>query len=54
MESLATLFSLNNWPGHLSYVIIAISYWLTDIFCLRLVAIVGLSFEILYFSFSWG
>ena len=54
MESLATLFSLNNWPGHLSYVLIAISYWLTDIFWLRLVAIVGLSFEILYFSFSGG
>jgi len=54
MESLATLFSLNNWPVHLSYVLIAISYWLTDIFWLRLVAIVGLSFEILYFSFSGG
>jgi len=46
MESLATLFSLNNWPGHLSYVLIAISYWLTDIFWLRLVAIVGLSFDL--------
>ena len=23
------MFSLNNWPGHLSYVLIAVSYWLT-------------------------
>jgi hypothetical protein len=30
MDDLGTIFSLNNWPGHLSYVLIAISYWLTD------------------------
>jgi CRP-like cAMP-binding protein len=54
MDDLATIFSLNNWPGHLSYVLIAISYWLTDMFWLRLVAIVGLSFEILYFWLSGG
>ena len=54
MDDLATIFSLNNWPGHLSYVLIAISYWLTDMFWLRLVAIVGLSFEILYFLLSGG
>ena len=54
MDALGTLFSLNNFPGHLSYVLIAISYWLTDMFWLRLVAVVGLSFEILYFSFSGG
>jgi hypothetical protein len=27
MEDLGAIFSLNNWPGHLSYVLIAISYW---------------------------
>ena len=54
MDDLATIFSLNNWPGHLSYVLIAISYWLTDMFWLRLVAIVGLSFEILYFWLAGG
>src|SRR5262245_63651368 len=54
MDDLSTLFSLNNWPGHLSYILIAISYWLTDIFWLRVVAVVGLSFEILYFLMSGG
>jgi CRP-like cAMP-binding protein len=54
MDDLATIFSLSNWPGHLSYVLIAVSYWLTEMFWLRLVAIVGLSLEILYFLFSGG
>src|SRR5262245_55008413 len=54
VDDLATIFSLHNWPGHVSYVIIAISYWLTDIFWLRSMAIVGLSLEILYFLFSGG
>jgi CRP-like cAMP-binding protein len=35
MDDLGTIFSLNNWPGHLSYVLIAVSYWLTDMFWLR-------------------
>jgi hypothetical protein len=51
---LGTIFSLSNWPGHLSYALIAISYWLTDIFWLRVVAVVGLSLEILYFWHSGG
>ena len=54
MDDLGTILSLNNWPGHLSYVLIAISYWLTDMFWLRLVAVVGLSLEILYFWLSGG
>ena len=54
MDLASTIFSLNNWPGHLSYIIIAISYWLSDIFWLRFMAIVGLSFEILYFAVSGG
>lgn len=54
MDELATLFSLNNWPGHLSYILIALSYWLTEIFWLRVVAVVGLSLEIVYFLMSGG
>jgi CRP-like cAMP-binding protein len=54
MEDIATLFSANNLPGHVSYTLIAISYWLTDIFWLRVVAMAGLSLEILYFYFSGG
>ncbi|MGZ8417189.1 MAG: Crp/Fnr family transcriptional regulator [Methyloceanibacter sp.] len=54
MDDLAAMFSLNNWPGHLSYLLIAVSYWLTDMFWLRLVAIVGLTLEIIYFLFSGG
>lgn len=54
MEDWGTIFTLNHWPGHLSYVLIAISYWLTDIFWLRAVAVVGLSLEILYFWLSGG
>jgi hypothetical protein len=47
MDEVGTLFSLRNLPGHISYLLIAISYWLTDIFWLRVVAVVGLSLEIL-------
>jgi hypothetical protein len=54
LEDLSVVFSLNNWPGHVSYVIIAISYWLSDILWLRSMAIVGLAFEILYFISSGG
>jgi CRP-like cAMP-binding protein len=54
MDDLGTIFSLNNWPGHLSYVLIAVSYWLTNMFWLRVVAVVGLSLEILYFWLSGG
>jgi Cyclic nucleotide-binding domain len=54
MDDLGTIFSFNNLPGHLSYVLIAISYWLTNMFRLRLVAVVGLAFEILYFWLSGG
>ena len=45
MDELGTIFSLNNWFGHFSYLLIAISYWLTDIFWLRVVAVIGLSLE---------
>lgn len=41
-------------PGHLSYAIIALSYWLTNIFWLRVMAVVGLMLEILYFRLAGG
>ncbi len=54
MDELGTLFSFNNWPGHFSYILIAVSYWLTDIFWLRVVAVGGLALEIVYFMMSGG
>jgi CRP-like cAMP-binding protein len=54
MDDLSTIFSVNNLPGHLSYVLIAVSYWMTNIFWLRVVAVVGLALEILYFLLSGG
>ncbi len=41
-------------PGHVSYVLIAISYYLTNIYWLRVTAVIGLAFEILYFLMSGG
>lgn len=35
--------------GNTSYVIIAISYWLTNIYWLRVTAVIGLCFEVTYF-----
>jgi CRP-like cAMP-binding protein len=40
--------------GHISYLIIAISYWLTNIYWLRLTAVIGLCFEIAYFVLISG
>jgi hypothetical protein len=45
---------LNDVPGHISYVLIAISYWLTNIFWLRIMAVIGLCMEVLYFQLSGG
>jgi hypothetical protein len=41
-------------PGHVSYVLIAISYWLTNIYWLRVTAVLGLTLEIVYFRLSGG
>jgi hypothetical protein len=41
-------------PGHVSYVLIAISYWLTNIYWLRVTAVLGLTLEIVYFQMSGG
>jgi hypothetical protein len=40
--------------GHISYLIIAISYWLTNIYWLRVTAVIGLCFEIAYFVLVSG
>jgi CRP-like cAMP-binding protein len=49
MDSLSTYFALSDVPGHVSYLIIAISYCLTNIYWLRVAAVLGLGLEILYF-----
>ncbi len=41
-------------PGHFSYILLAVSYILTNIFWLRVMAIAALAFEIVYFYFSGG
>ena len=41
-------------PGHVSYLIIAISYWLTSIYWLRVTAVIGLALEMVYFRMSGG
>jgi CRP-like cAMP-binding protein len=48
------MFSLASVPGHLSYILIAISYYLTNIFWLRAAAVAGLFLEIMYFRFTGG
>jgi hypothetical protein len=54
MERLADYFSLSDLAGHASYVMIAISYYATSIYWLRVMAVVGLLLEILYFALSGG
>jgi len=46
--------SWSDVPGHVSYVLIALSYWMTNVFWLRVIAVIGLVFEILYFRMSSG
>jgi CRP-like cAMP-binding protein len=45
-------FTLTDLPGHLSYIVIAISYFLTNVFWLRIAAVVGLFLEIIYFRMT--
>ncbi len=46
----ATLFGMSgDIAGHASYAIIAVSYWLTNIYWLRVTAVVGLILEVTYF-----
>lgn len=52
MDILTQFFSWAAIPGHLAYAIIAISYLLTNIFWLRIAAVVGICLEIVYFFVS--
>ena len=40
--------------GHVAYAFLALSYFLTNIFWLRVTAIISMSLEIIYFNFSGG
>lgn len=53
-STMAEFFRMEELPGHVSYLLIAISYLLTNIAWLRVVAVIGLFFEILYFRLSGG
>jgi hypothetical protein len=48
------LTSGNDILGHIAYVLLALSYILTNIFWLRLAAVVSMFFEIAYFYYSGG
>lgn len=48
------LLSFGNAFGHLSYLILALSYWLTNIYWLRVVAVLGSALEIIYFTYTGG
>jgi len=54
MEHFADYFSLRDLAGHASYVLLAMSYYATTIFRLRVMAVIGLLFEIAYFALSGG
>ncbi len=54
MSEFGVPFLWTDVPGHASYVLIAISYWLTNIYWLRVMAVIGLSLEIVYFQMSGG
>ena len=45
-------FNITDIPAHLSYIIIAISYFLTNFFWLRVAAVIGLFLEIIYFRIT--
>lgn len=49
VDSLSQFFTIQDILGHIAYVIIAVSYYLTSIFWLRVLAVVGLAFETAYF-----
>jgi Cyclic nucleotide-binding domain len=54
MKEFADYLSPGDLAGHVSYALIAISYYATSIYWLRMMAVAGLMFEILYFSLSGG
>jgi hypothetical protein len=46
---MTSLFNIDDIPGHLSYLTFAISYYLTNIFWLRVTAVAGILLELVYF-----
>jgi hypothetical protein len=52
LEILRQIFTWDAVPGHIAYAIIAVSYLLTNIFWLRVAAVIGIVFEIVYFLLS--
>jgi len=52
MDTLFSYLSLTDVPGHVSYIILAISYCLTNIYWLRVAAVIGIALEVIYFSLT--
>jgi CRP-like cAMP-binding protein len=52
LDILDQFFTWQALPGHVAYAIIAVSYLLTNIFWLRVAAVVGIAFEMVYFVVS--
>lgn len=46
------LISFGSTLGHLSYLVLGLSYWLTNIYWLRVVAIIGSAIGIVFFSYT--
>jgi|JI9StandDraft_1071089.scaffolds.fasta_scaffold61647_2 hypothetical protein len=54
MDTSAIPFIWADVPGHAAFLLIAISYYLTNIYWLRVIAVIGLSLEIVYFNLAGG
>lgn len=54
MDTSAIPFIWADVPGHAAFILIAISYYLTNIYWLRVIAVIGLSLEIVYFNLAGG
>ena len=54
MDTSAIPFIWADVPGHTAFVLIAVSYYLTNIYWLRVIAVIGLSLEIVYFNLAGG
>lgn len=54
MDTSAIPFIWADVPGHAAFLLIAVSYYLTNIYWLRVIAVIGLSLEIVYFNLAGG
>ncbi len=52
MNDLSQFFAIQDVPGHLAYIILAVSYYVTSILWLRMLAIVGIALEGAYFMLT--